>query len=490
MRVRSLLLPSAALLAACSGAPHDSMDSPPLSDDTAQPAPEVCGYTPAPDLDPSPGTVEIELRASALAWDPGTGVPLTEGMAYEGSVPGPLIEANVGDTVIAHFHNDLSEPLTVHWHGLRIPDDMDGGMAQMMDPVQPGDSFDYQFVVPDAGFYWYHPHLDGATTIERGLYGPILVHGRDEAAANGGTGTGKADCDLPMMLDDILLDEDTQQVAPPDTSMNQLMGRLGNLLMVNGRADRRVALTAGQTVLMRLVNPSNARFWDIYVEGQQLTVVGTDGGWIGQPYPVDHLMIAPGERYMVTFTATGTPGQELRLMNRRFQLHEEGGDMIEYDPMGNGENPAMTFVLGDGTVEGTPWVQPAASPPTWTGPTDVLGHHWQLNEDMMGGTVSIDGAAYPDVPPVVVTGNTDTTFEIENLSEMHHPFHIHGNNYMVVAVNGEAPTTPPAWKDTFDIPPRSTVTVVSDLSNPGDWMYHCHILEHADGGMMGVMTVQ
>jgi FtsP/CotA-like multicopper oxidase with cupredoxin domain len=405
---------------------------------------------------------------------------LDEGVAYDGQVPGPLIEANAGDTVVAHFTNDLDEPLTIHWHGVRLDSAMDGGM-QMMDPIQPGATFDYTFTVPDAGFYWYHPHLDGAKLIERGLYGPIIVHAPDE---------GAVDCDLPLMLDDILLDEDTQQVAPPDTDMNQLMGRLGNLLMANGKADRHIGLTAGQTVLLRLVNPSNARFWDVYVEGQQLQVVGTDGGWLPEPYAVDHLEITPGERYLVEFTATGAPGDEVRLMNKRFQLHEDGGDMIEYDPMGEGDNPVLTFVFGEGSVEGTPWVQPSVPAMPFSGATATLGHHWQLNEDMMGGTVSIDGAAWPDVPLVEVAANVDTTFEIENLSEMHHPFHIHGNTFQIVAVNGEAPATPQGWKDTWDVPPRSTVTVVSDMSNAGDWMYHCHILEHAEDGMMGEMMVE
>lgn len=163
--------------------------------------------------------------------------------------------------------------------------------------------------------------------------------------------------------------------------------------------------------------------------------------------------------------------------------------MVEVDPLGNDDNPVLTFVLGDGEVTGTPWVQPPSAPPTWTGATETLGHHWVLDEDMMGGTVTIDGASWPDVPLVSVSGDLATTFEVENKSEMHHPFHIHGNNYQVVAVNGVAPTTPPAWKDTWDLPPYSTVTVVSDLSNPGDWMYHCHVLEHQEAGMMGEMLV-
>lgn len=478
--MRSLLffLP---VVVACSGTTPDSAaDSTVPADDTAQPSLELCGYTPAPDLDASSGVVEVDLTASKFEWDPGTGVMLGDGAAYNDSVPGPLIEANVGDTVIAHFQNDLDEPLTIHWHGIRLDSDMDGGM-QMMDPVQPGEGFDYVFTVPDAGFYWYHPHIEGAKWIERGLYGPIIIHAPDEVLA---------DCDLPLVLDDVLLDEDTLQIAPPDTDMMQLMGRLGNLLMANGRADRRIAVTAGQTVLMRLVNPSNARYWDVYVEGQQMEVVGTDDGWLPEPYTVDHLEMTPGERYMVTFTATGEPGDEVRLMNKRFQLHADDGDMVEVDPLGDGDNPVLAFVFEQGSVIGTPWVQPSVEPMPFTGPTATLGHHWLLDEDMMGGSVTIDGAAWPDVPMVEVSANIDTTFDIENLSEMHHPFHIHGNNFQVVAIDGVAPTIPQGWKDTFDIPPYTTVTVVSDLSNAGDWMYHCHILEHAESGMMGEMMVE
>ena len=108
---------------------------------------------------------------------------------------------------------------------------------------------------------------------------------------------------------------------------------------------------------------------------------------------------------------------------------------------------------------------------------------------MMAGTVTIDGATFPDVPMVEVEAMVDTTFEVENASEMHHPFHIHGNRFQVVSVGGEPVPEGQGWKDTFDIPPRTTVTIVSALDNPGEWMYHCHILEHADDGMAGMMMV-
>lgn len=474
----SLLLRTFLGLLGCTAA-TDKPEGTSPDDSGGTAAPEVCGATPMPDLDPAEDAVEVEVTAADLAWDPGTGVPLTAGMAFNGSVPGPVLEARLGDRVTVHFTNNTMMATSLHWHGLRVTPEMDGIQQMMGDPVEPGETFDYQFTLVDGGFYWFHTHMDTATTIEAGLYAPIVVHVPGETTP---------DCDLPLVLDDVLLDEDTRQIAPPDTDMMQLMGRLGNLLLANGRTDRRVAWTAGQTTLLRVVNASNARYWDIALEGHSFTVVGTDGGFLAAPYPADHLVIAPGERYLLTVVASTTPGT-YRLMNRRFQLHEEDGDMIEEDPLGDGENEVMRFEVGAGTPAGPPWTQPPEDVPPWGAATGPLGHHWLLEEDMMGGTVTIDGAAWPDVPMVDVAAGVDTTFEVENASEMHHPFHIHGNRFQVVDVGGVPVPEGQGWKDTFDIPPRTTVTLVSALDNPGEWMYHCHILEHADDGMAGLMTV-
>lgn len=482
MRVTAFLTVFLLSIAACTGADKSqqpSDDSAPV--DTGTPVtPERCGYTATTDIDPSEQIVEVELRAADMAWDPGTGVPLDEGLAFNGTVPGPLFEATVGQTLRVNFTNDTDMDLTLHWHGLRVSPEMDGIM-QMMDPVPPGGTFTYLLELQDTGFYWYHPHMNTDTTLERGLYGGIIVRTADE---------GRADCELPLVLDDVLLDEDTHQIMPPDTDMMQLMGRLGNLLMANGEADRHVALTQGQSTLLRLVNASNARFFDLYLEGHTLTVVGTDGGFLAEPYEVETLLVSPGERWLVQFDATGEPGETYRLMSRRFRLHDEDhSDMMEFDPLGDDDQPVMSFVYGEGTVEGTPWVQPTPDVPSWTGATETLGHSWELDEDMAAGTVFIDGESWPNVPLVMVAGNTDTTFVIDNKSEMHHPFHIHGNRFQLVAVDGEPPAQVQGWKDTWDVPPMTALTLVGALDNPGEWMYHCHILEHAEDGMAGLMTV-
>ncbi|MDP2311634.1 MAG: multicopper oxidase family protein [Pseudomonadota bacterium] len=472
-----LLSVLALLLPACTG----NKVPDPVEDDTAAPLPlptERCGFTPATDLDPADDVVAIELEQAPFQWDPGTGTLLTDGLAYNGEIPGPVIEVEVGQTLRTDFTNGLDYDSTVHWHGLRVPEEMDGAI-RMMDMVPAGGTFAYEFTIQDAGFYWYHPHMATEQDLERGLYGRIVARHPDEP---------RVDCDLPVVLDDILLDEDTQQIAPKDTDHMQLMGRLGNLLMANGRSDRRVEVKAGETMLLRLVNAANARYFNLTLEGQAMRVVASDGGWLGEEVPVDNLVLGPGERAIVAVDWTGAPGDELRLMNARFRLHDDDAHMSEYDPMGEGENPVMTFVIGDEAGTPTPMTLPTDDLPAFTG-DEPVAHTWVLDEEMKAGIVTIDGYSYPDVPPVMVMGDMPTGFVVQNDSEMHHPFHLHGNRFQVLTVDGVAPAVG-GWKDTIDVPPFGTVELASQLDNPGEWMFHCHILEHAELGMAGFFMVE
>ncbi|HMV67725.1 MAG TPA: multicopper oxidase family protein, partial [Myxococcota bacterium] len=361
----------------------------------------------------------------------------------------------------------------------RVPEAMDG-IAQMDDPIEPGESFTYEYVVKDAGFYWYHPHMETAETIEAGLIGVIVARAPDEVAPA---------CEVPLALDDILLDREGQ-IEPPGTDMDQVMGRLGDTLLVNGRADRVIEVPAGGQVVLRMVATSNARHFDLGFEGLGLQLLGTDGGYLPDARALDRVRLAPGERAIVSFQAPADPGAELVLMNRRVQLHEEDADetaMHEIDPMGDEDHAILRFVTIDADP-GAPWVAPAFDPPVAV-TEGAPAHTWVLEEDMMAGVLTIDGAEWPDVPMVMFDGGAPTTLVIDNRSEMRHPFHTHGNRYIVTSIGG-ATVADRAWKDTFDVPPRTAVTVVSELDNPGMWMYHCHILEHADRGMAGMMVVR
>jgi FtsP/CotA-like multicopper oxidase with cupredoxin domain len=204
--------------------------------------------TPAVDLNPDPDVVEVELRAAPAR------VELLEGheaamWTYNGVYPGPLVETKIGDRVIVHASNDLDEPTTIHWHGLRVPAEMDGVEA-MQSPTAPGESFTYDFVVTDALLAWYHPHIRSDEQVERGLQAAFVV--RDPDALTLGRET-------IVVLDDILLDADGDVDAFAANHMDDMAGRIGNTILVNGHRRPVLDVRSGERQLLRVVNTANAR---------------------------------------------------------------------------------------------------------------------------------------------------------------------------------------------------------------------------------------
>ena len=275
------ILPAVFLLGRCGDAP--------IAPPSARPGPDLAasgfGLTKATDINPDPRVVEINLEARMGDWEisPGRRV---RAMTYNGGVPGPLIEARVGDTLVVHFTNHLTEPTTIHWHGLRVPVDMDGS-PRSQQPVAPGGTFEYRFALPDAGLYWYHPHVDEARQMEVGLYGAIVVRSDAEP---------RADTERVIMLDDVTLGDDGQ-IAPPGDLLEIHSGRDGGLQVINGHIGTVLPMRAGQRQRWRVVNAGSARFYRLSLPGHRFTVIGTDGGALPAPRTVDDLLVVPGDRY-------------------------------------------------------------------------------------------------------------------------------------------------------------------------------------------------
>ena len=187
------------------------------------------------DRDPDARVVEIDLVAAPMRWALGDG-RVVDGMAYNGSVPGPLIEARVGDTLVVHFRNELDRATTIHWHGVRVPVEMDGG-PHSQEPIPPGGTFEYRFELPDAGTFWYHPHALEAEPMERGLYGAIVVRGDEEP---------EVDTEAVLVLDDLTLDA-SGAIAPFGDILEIHGGREGDVQLVNGTIAPSVAGTGPST---------------------------------------------------------------------------------------------------------------------------------------------------------------------------------------------------------------------------------------------------
>ncbi|MBT8493954.1 MAG: multicopper oxidase family protein [Deltaproteobacteria bacterium] len=415
------------------------------------------------DENPDPRVVEVSMNAATLSHSLGGDLDL-DLMAYNGSVPGPLLQARVGDEVIVHFRNDLDEPTTIHWHGLRITDDMDG-TPRVQDPVQPGETFTYRFTAPEAGSFWYHPHVRGYEQVERGLYGPMVIHGEHDP---------DYDLERYIMLDDIRLDENG--IAPFQFSHpEQMHGRSGNALLINGVLSDPVQGVAkqGQVERWRVVNPSNARTMSLSVKGANLRVIGTDGGLLPEPYTTDRITMAVGQRYDLE-VAYLQPGQA-ELITHVLTL-DDNDEVVEIEiPV------AQIAVEETGKQAFMPeWTQPPMLADRQVSRYEIIeldavsdedGIHWRLN-----------GMSDHEEPMFVFEQGETTQIILKNLAGPEHPFHLHGQFFRIVGGD-------PGLKDTVLIRGGETVTIEAYMDNPGRWMAHCHILEHAELGMMSEIVV-
>jgi FtsP/CotA-like multicopper oxidase with cupredoxin domain len=434
------------------------------------------------DLNSDPAVVEVSLVAAPSETEILEG-KTTAIWAYrdgsdpgsKGTMPGPLLELVEGQHVIVHFDNQLPVETTIHWHGIRLDPAMDGSNISQV-PIAPGESFTYTFDARDPGFYWYHPHLVADEQIEAGLQAPLVIHGGVEPAVS---------AERFFVLDDIKI-ESTGEPSTVITQLDLMVGRQGNVMLVNGKRKPTIDVAAGGRERWRLVNSANGHFFNLVLPGTTFLVIGWDGGLVAAPYETDSLLIAPGERYDVLVEPAGNAGDELVLQDAYYDRGHELPD--------NGPKELMTLRLG------APPVEPLAALPTaWRDvqPLDVNGAPTyrllmteEMNEDDPGDEPEFffNEEKWPDVTTKMVPFGTTEIWEIQNDAEMDHPFHLHGMFFQVLDVGGAASPVI-GFKDTFIIPQQKTAHIAVRFDAAGEWMYHCHILEHAERGMMGHLHV-
>jgi FtsP/CotA-like multicopper oxidase with cupredoxin domain len=435
---------------------------------------------------PSSAVLEVELEAKP------TDVELAPGhvvsmWTYNGALPGPRIEAHVGDTVRVHLKNSLPESTTIHWHGLRLPNAMDGAPAVQRE-VAPGETFTYEFVVEDSGTFWYHPHVRSDVQIERGLYGSIVVHGDDEPAVDG---------DHVVVLDDVLLDR-AWQIADGSSMMEAMTGREGNLLLANGYANPSFSLPAGSLQRFRFINTANARFFRMALGGHALVQIGADGALFREPEMATDVLIVPGQRVDVLVQLAANETGTLAFQTLPYARgHGANGGAV---------HDVFQLALGAPLPEATPLPAELVDVPAL--PAAAVARTLKLGEQTMGAgmhggmgmagpsarstgpTFSFNGQVYPKVTPLVAALGSVEEWSLENTTSMDHPFHLHGFRFQVVKGAGREPTRR-AWRDTINVPAKETVRIRMRLEeHPGMWMFHCHLLEHAERGMMGELDVR
>jgi FtsP/CotA-like multicopper oxidase with cupredoxin domain len=310
--------------------------------------------------------------------------------------------------------------------------------------------------------------------VQKGLHGVIRVRAANEP---------QVDHEHVLMLDDVRLKPDGTLAEYLDDTA-KMMGREGNTLLVNGATDATLPVRSGSSVRLRLVNVANGRFFNLRLPGHTWRVIGHDGGLLPKPYDSEHLLIAPGERYDVMVIANGAPSSVLDLIDDPYERGHESGKRAPLTVAHVGFTNE-TVLDGRQLPDAFPIVREAL-------PADAPHVPLVLNEGTRDGELvfTINGAVFPDLPHVEVERNGVRVLEVKNESEMDHPFHLHGFFFQVLEKNGVPQSLESMGnKDTIIVPAMSTLKLVSRFDEPGHWMFHCHILEHAEGGMMGEVQV-
>ena len=419
----------------------------------------------------------------------GGSYPATPVWAYNSVVPGPEIRVTQGDRVRIAVENALDEETTVHWHGLRVPHDMDGVPHLTQVPIGPNKRFVYEFDVPDAGTYWYHPHQRGFEQVGRGLYGPLIIEEREPIIV---------DRDVTWVLDDWRLERDARIsndfANRHDMSHN---GRVGNTVTINGQIPGKFQVRQGERIRLRLINAANARIFALNFDGHQPWVVALDGQPVTPHEPNKRtVVLGPAMRVDLVLDMTGDPGTQFTTTDTFYQGLEYKLVDVVY-----GSEPLRSGAL-DSPIE-----LPANSlpEPLMAG---ITRHQIRFTGGMMGGGMMGGGsnmmsmmregkmwfingvAATGHVMDPLLTLERDRSYLIEMVNDTawHHPIHLHGHSFRVVSRNGK-PMLHQEWQDTVLMAPKEIVEIALVADNPGDWMFHCHILEHQAAGMMGIIRV-
>jgi len=423
------------------------------------------------------------LRASearhALA---GATYPETEIWGYDGAVPGPLLRYRRGERLHVEFENALPEPTTVHFHGIRLPNAMDGVPYLTQPPIAPGARFVYEFDLPDAGTYWYHPHLGSPEQVARGLSGALIID-EDEPPA--------VDRDLVWVLSDWRLDRAARIVANFGNLMDAShAGRIGNTVTVNGTVRDSFDVAGGERLRLRLINASNARIYGLRFEGHDPVVIAYDGHPVAPHRPEGgRVVLGPAMRADLLLDMTGEPGQRYpviddfyarmayRLLELSYATGPRSGRAGEALPKlapNRVAEPALDraerhqIIFGGGMMGRG-------------GMGDVRrGMVWTVN----GRSILRHDAA----PILTLEQGRSVVLELVNDTRWFHPIHLHGHVFRVLSRNGR-PTRYREWLDTVLLAPDERAEIAFVADNPGGWMFHCHVLEHQATGMMAVIRV-
>jgi FtsP/CotA-like multicopper oxidase with cupredoxin domain len=440
----------------------------------------------------------MHLRAEKIRRRiPGSQSPTTF-WGYNEVQPGPILRYTKGDRVSINLENHLDYPTTIHWHGLRIPNKMDGVPHLTQPPVQPGEIFHYEFNVPDSGTFWYHPHENSHEQVGRGMFGAFIVDEKDPI---------DVDREIIWVLSDFLINLETGVHSPFGViGQHASKGRLGNVIMINDEVAgpaHSSNVRSGERIRFRLINSATARIFRLDFQGHEPWTIAFDGQATtphkndGQP-----LLLGPGMRLdliidmaltqetvtKIVDTASGKILSALKYTSQpTLRTSSKGAPMtLERNHFSklNLKKAVPHYIEFHGGNSGPPVIGLVnGAPVEYNDMKNKFGLAWTVNRH------AAHEASHNHEPLLTLKRGQTHIISISNKTGFDHPIHLHGHFFRVLRYNDSEPLFE-EWRDTVFLGPWADVDIALYAEEPGDWMFHCHILEHAASGMMGTFRVE
>ncbi|WP_429929912.1 multicopper oxidase family protein [Agrobacterium vitis] len=432
----------------------------------------------------APKPLEIEARFTSATLDGSHETKKLMSFALPGQTAAmpPTIRMRRGEPFAAKLINHIDDATTIHWHGLRIPNAMDGVPFLTQPYVYQGDSFDYAFTPPDAGTFWYHPHCNTLTQMATGMTGMILVEDPDDPVF---------DAEIDLNLRDWRLGDDGQFIAlfrPRDTAR---AGTFGTVRTANWQVEPRYDAPSGGFTRVRIVNTDVTRIYTLKLEGAQAVIVALDGQPVPAILPMELAIVAPGQRMDIILKMPDSEGSEARLTDIRpstpktvVSFRATGAslkrDLKDVPPLR--PNPFDKPDLS--SAQHIPLVLSAtAENGAKESICGTLGYSfWAINKVTWPGDTPD-----PTAPLAELKLGKSYIFDLVNDTPHAHPIHLHGMNFQVIASNNRPAV--PLISDTYLVMPDEKVQLALVADNPGDWVLHCHIIEHQKTGMTSYIRV-
>lgn len=403
-------------------------------------------------------------------------------LGFNGQIPAPTIRCRQGEPVTIRFTNLLDEPTTIHWHGLRVPIEMDGVPFLSQPPIMPGETFVYTFTPPDAGTFWYHPHMNSVVQLGMGLVGLIIVEESVPVVF---------DEEHDLMVKHWHIDKQGNWKKLMVPRLSARMGTPGEYSSVNGIHEPVYQLQENATTRLRIANVDNTITYPIAVEGAEAWVIAIDGNPIETPYRLTEHKISPGMRVDIGLIAPKA-GERVyvRHMKGRFPF-----PLCEFETTQSNlakEQSLPSLPLNPVPALDLTNAQEIDFVFEWEGavtPTDKSGKampkFWLMNKRAW------EGMSKDNIPAPLATLQLGKTyiFDLRNVTQYHHPIHLHGHTFTVLEMDGKK-LAQPFHTDTVLLGKNGRAKAAFVADNPGRWMYHCHVIEHMKTGLMGYVEVK